>query len=715
MKQQQTSQLKEQSQLNDKQFQQIKCEQPQVQFKFSNNAECVPELNQTQLYSFKLQEIQNNVNIQIFGPRPPTDPYQNMSGAPIIFFKEKMQEIKQYDESHIKILQQRIFDGELKIESKIRDIRFIENLNVQKLELFSCYNVNPVFTSKTVKELIIYNLKLENFKNIHLENLEVLKLKQCDNIKECSYFGQVRKLELVQIKNVEQLFSQQICNNIKELFIVDCQIQSLQLLQSENVEVLHLLQNGYVFKNRLNQLRMQNFTQYKHLKELHIKQYDEIDTTPLNVLNNLQEVNFEDCNSIIINFNSKSIHSVSFNKCIFQSIDCFQLPNLYKLSVMYQRSVSLIFSSMNQDQSQITAINQISTSQDIMKINILDAQKNIHTIKFNIQLEKLNINNCRLKQIDMMSFLVNLKELDLANNCFNDLTPLQNLVKLTKLNLSSCEITNIEPLQSIINLEDLDLSQNSNLTNLIPLQKLMKLAILNLKYCQKLKQFDPLRSLIDLKQLILDFNDLKDISFIKYLTNLQILNLYQCNLSNIDVLTTLVNLKELDLYGNTNINITPLQYLTELTKLILDECYILSVEALMPLQKLKELHLYNNSIVYVKPLLQLKKLNILQIQFNKIIDFPLEFSKFLDFDEFKNCNKQPTVELIQKANILRDINFPVYLLRNINTKNQKLQNDIRIRKSTVNQLQQEQIQIFAVLTGKLLQSFELLNSFEDCQ
>ncbi|CAL6088041.1 Hypothetical_protein [Hexamita inflata] len=128
--------------------------------------------------------------------------------APVITSQALTKPILQNDEIQIKI-KQSVINGELEIiGKKLKDLSFIDTLNVHKLELKGSDSVVPEFTSKTVKELIIRDLRMENFKNIKLENLETLKISIYNSI-ECQYLAQVRTLEIFDVKNVEQLFSRQ--------------------------------------------------------------------------------------------------------------------------------------------------------------------------------------------------------------------------------------------------------------------------------------------------------------------------------------------------------------------------------------------------------------------------------------------------------------------------------------------------------------------------
>jgi internalin A len=77
----------------------------------------------------------------------------------------------------------------------------------------------------------------------------------------------------------------------------------------------------------------------------------------------------------------------------------------------------------------------------------------------------------------------------------------------------------------------------------------------------------PLKNLKNLTQLVLDKNQLSDISPLKYLDNLTGLYLHNNQIRDISPLKNLGNLTELDLEKNQLSDITPLTDLKELTRL----------------------------------------------------------------------------------------------------------------------------------------------------
>ena len=113
------------------------------------------------------------------------------------------------------------------------------------------------------------------------------------------------------------------------------------------------------------------------------------------------------------------------------------------------------------------------------------------------QIQLLNVSGQQLKDINSLSRLTNLEDLQLSNNEIEDLTVLRSLTELVVLDLSNNEIIDLTPLENLEKLQYLNLSQN------------------------KIKSIEPLSNLHGLKGLILTENEGLDLSPIKKMTNLK--------------------------------------------------------------------------------------------------------------------------------------------------------------------------------------------------
>lgn len=164
-----------------------------------------------------------------------------------------------------------------------------------------------------------------------------------------------------------------------------------------------------------------------------------------------------------------------------------------------------------------------------------------------------------------------------AQSNISDLTGLECATKLTNLGLVG-EFNSLAPLKNL------------------PLQEIRL-------YAPNVVDLDVLESLSSLKRLTLLFSEqLKDISPIAALVQLEHLNLSKNSLENISALSSLSQLKQLILYQNNISDLTALQNLHNLEVLWLSTNKIKDVSTLKNLQSLKQLYLYDNEIAEIDAL-----------------------------------------------------------------------------------------------------------------
>ncbi|CAL6011223.1 leucine-rich_repeat domain-containing protein [Hexamita inflata] len=311
-----------------------------------------------------------------------------------------------------------------------------------------------------------------------------------------------------------------------------------------------------------------------------------------------------------------------------------------------------------------------------------------------ISLTKLSMVSCGLKNIDLISSLVNLKELDISINEDLDLNPLNKVKNLTKLSMCSCGLKNIDQIVQLTNLDVLEVSHN------------------------QLKNINQIYLLVNLKLLKIRGNSEIDISPLKDLVSLVKLDLQYCKLKQLSALRPLINLQILDISFNLNINITALQYLKNLTHLYIKCCGLVSVCVLRPLVNLETLVITNNQIVYLDAdFNQMTKLKCFQVHSNLLVDIT-QILKHLNFNNFQDQNKDirldisfqgiPSQEQLRRAKNFRKIESPVIQLKEILNKHQNV-------KTTFNNCKYKLINgalnndNYIQFSSSAVQLFELLN------
>ncbi|CAL5985008.1 Leucine-rich_repeat protein [Hexamita inflata] len=208
----------------------------------------------------------------------------------------------------------------------------------------------------------------------------------------------------------------------------------------------------------------------------------------------IQALYFYNDTDISIKLQSQTIKELTFDKTFEQdklnlNIDDLELENLEVLD-LHDNNLENV---------------QLYNLAKFKKLNTLNVSRNrvdlthIHCL---ISLTKLSMQKCGLKNIDQISLLLNLKDLNLSqnilenqqlnNNLFKlkklqaldisdnkvDLTYIHSVKSLTHLNIQECGLQNIDQISSLVNLEELDLSYNECIKDFNPLSKIQSLSTL---------------------------------------------------------------------------------------------------------------------------------------------------------------------------------------------------------------------------------------------
>ncbi|MCL0050471.1 leucine-rich repeat domain-containing protein [Dehalococcoidia bacterium] len=187
---------------------------------------------------------------------------------------------------------------------------------------------------------------------------------------------------------------------------------------------------------------------------------------------------------------------------------------------------------------------------------------------------------------------------------------------------SNRDISNLEGLQWAVNLEELWLAGNQ-IRDIGPVSNLINLDHLRLEGNQ-IRDINPLSNLLNLRFLWLGGNQIKDISPLSRLaTNLTHLHLDGNQISDISPLSSLVNLRELGLAENEITDISPLSSLTNLRALSLRDNQIRDINPLSRLIDLLSLDLSRNQISDLSPLVQNRGLGDEAVDMIWVIENPL--------------------------------------------------------------------------------------------
>lgn len=209
------------------------------------------------------------------------------------------------------------------------------------------------------------------------------------------------------------------------------------------------------------------------------------------------------------------------------------------------------------------------------------------------QIKELTARVCGIMYVDELKYFSSLEKLDLYGNRINDLTPISNLKSLKELNMGK----NYNVLYSS-NRNGLDIS--------------------------------PLKSLVNLEVLDLRENMITDISALSSLAVLKKLDLTNNRISDISSLRNCVSLIELDISSNRYVNdegvectidtLEPLYRLPYLRSIIANDCGIKNIRNISSLAALTYLEIGHNYIDDISPICFMLILGYVDVNHNIITD-----------------------------------------------------------------------------------------------
>jgi len=246
----------------------------------------------------------------------------------------------------------------------------------------------------------------------------------------------------------------------------------------------------------------------------------------------------------------------------------------------------------------------------IKNINEIEGLENLK------QLKKLFLRENQIKDIVGLKTLTSLEELYLDFNSITEVIGIEYLKKLRVLSLHNNKINSIKNLENLHNLEELYLGQNriKTIEGLESLNNLKKLYL----FQNKIRNIEGLNSLLSLRALYLDFNRISELENIDELENLEELSLSRNRITEIKGLDSLNNLKILNLSYNCINEITGIENLRKLEELYLYVNKIKEIKSLDNLDNLQILHLYINKLEVIKGLDNLRELHTLYLFKNQI-------------------------------------------------------------------------------------------------
>jgi Leucine-rich repeat (LRR) protein len=206
-----------------------------------------------------------------------------------------------------------------------------------------------------------------------------------------------------------------------------------------------------------------------------------------------------------------------------------------------------------------------------------------------LNLERIDLSSYKnINDLEPLSRLTKLKEVNIANTQTNNLAPLRNLSNLEILNCSGTEANSLEPIKYAINLREL-YCQNTQINNLEAVRNFNKLDKLYF-FNTPISSLEPISGLTALRELRGEASKITDVSPLKSLSNLNFLDIPNTAVSDLKPLAGLSQLERLD-FSNTQVkNLDGLQGLKKLKNVLFNNTQIGDLNALQGLSTLEKVY-----------------------------------------------------------------------------------------------------------------------------
>ncbi|ASZ64378.1 leucine-rich repeat domain-containing protein [Bacillus cereus] len=445
--------------------------------------------------------------------------------------------------------------------NKITGLEYMTNL--EKLTLRES-NVKDISAISKLRGLKYVDLTSNSIESIHpieqLENINMLFLRdnKISDLTPLSKMKKIKTLDLIgnNIKDIQPLFT---LSTMKQLYLANNQISDLTGIDRlNNVELL------WIGNNKIN--NVESISKMSNLIELEISDSEIKDISPLSQLGNLQVLNLEEnyISDISPLSTLTNLHEINLG-----ANEIFDVRPVEELG----RRISIDI------QRQKIFLNEASVDEEI-KIPVYNL-KGEPLQNINLQSEGATLNNGFIKwnspgeKIYEFKLDTNSTESKIR---FNG-TVIQNIVEKQK---ESQNVILDKTLQQHINKENLG-RENVN-------APITKEDLLQIKKLEILKEKG---------------NEIKDITGLEYMTNLEKLTLEGVGLKNIEFISNLKQLNNVNVSHNQIEDITPLSSLENLQWLNLADNHIKDVTVIGSMLNLFSLNLAGNEIRDVRPLIQL--------------------------------------------------------------------------------------------------------------
>lgn len=305
-------------------------------------------------------------------------------------------------------------------------------------------NIRPVRELKNLTECYIYNCDVKDISALgELKKLEIVDISNC-NIEDISALGELENLKGLGISNcnIEDISALVELKNLKELGISNCNVEDISALRKINLTDLTVtgtkIQLIPDLSNSIERLQADNnqIDNISSLKSLNNLRTLRLNNNKINNLMSLRELNkleiLELENNCVQDMepisNLPALKNLNLCGNPIEDFSCMKLPGL--------RTVTLSGGIKGEDLDFLG----ISHGLNSLKITDTDLSKIRKPIP-ELALERVTMNRCQLKSMDIFINMSYLKLLDVSDNEIDDITALDKIKRVSHLCLKGNRIT----------------------------------------------------------------------------------------------------------------------------------------------------------------------------------------------------------------------------------------------------------------------------------
>ena len=544
-------------------------------------------------------------------------------------------------------------------------------------------DINPIRNLNKIKELNISGTKVKDISNLKYANV-VQDFKadnvQISDVSVVSFFKDLNNLSLMNT-NIDDISSLSRCINLTNLNLSGTHITDLSPLTN----LLNL------YDLNISNTPVSNISPLHSLVNLHslnIESTQVTDLSPIDKLERLNEINFSNTkvsDLLPLSKMSRLTKIYCDNSLVDKKMaDAFMSSNPNVLVIYETKALELWWNDLPSFWKDLLT-DQAMTSKRPTKEE-LHSIINIRSLKVNhfiqdaepisrlTNIEFLDMSESKIDDLSPLYGLHNLKSLNVKNTTISDLTPLSNIKTLKDLNIENTGVKSLKPLHNLSNIskiyadgtkisrdEVVDLKKKQRQVTVVYQTDELRLWWGNLDLawrdifnnhliCNSNPTSEQLQSIVDIEEIVVDpsnvvysLEPLRQMAFLKKLV---------INNNQVQDLTPLNDkeyLEVLSVSGNPVDNIVPLAKSYSLKNLNLENTQVSDLTPIASLKNIRVLNIGGTNVRNLKPLSEYKVLEDLSIvnTYVKSVTTLENLSSLKHLKAYKTKIKSKHIELLK--------------------------------------------------------------------